>query len=216
MRTRDIEYQPVTPQPGSVSTLVPAPVPAEWWAGHGGYGLIKDQAAEVELDRTWTDPNVANLKSAGSTRWTRALYGSGMTFDRFDPGSCFDRSLRSAGFWAESRAGSLREPTEAERAAALADPSVRSAEDRLRACLLRHGLDSPVAQDPEAELRRQFQSEGLITHDGVPAPTAPATDLERARRTEQRIATREARCRQTVEFDRSYDTAIRSAMGAQP
>ncbi len=52
-----IKYSPVIKHPGSDSAIVPAPIPAEWWASHGGYGLIADQAAEVVLDPGWRVPN---------------------------------------------------------------------------------------------------------------------------------------------------------------
>lgn len=216
LRIRDIAYTPVVEPPGSVLPLVLAPVPTEWWAHRGGYGLLADQGGEVVLDPTWTDPNIARRRAIGSARWNAAIYGDGQGEGRFAPGSCFDRSLRAAGFWDERRAGSLREPTEAERATTLADPTVQAAGTRLRSCLERRGVEASVARDPEAVLRRRFTDAGLISEDGATTPTASATDLERARAIEEHAAVAEVRCRRSVSFDRTYDAALRRSMGVAP
>lgn len=216
LRHHGVRYTPVVRPPGSVNTVVPMPVPAEWWARHGGYGLVADQTAEVELDPSWSDPNQDHVQGVGIARWSRALYGEGMNAWRFDPGSCFDRSLRAAGFWSESRAGSLREPTRDEQAEALVDPAVARAADDLRRCLRHRGLDERVADDPKGELRQQFLDRHLITEDGTPSPTASTSELRRAEQTEERTATAEARCRAAVAFDQAYDTSLRRLMGAHP
>jgi hypothetical protein len=206
---KGITYHPVVHEPGSVAPLVPAPAPAEWWALHGGYGLIDDQHAETALDPSWVDPNVAEAERATSHRWTRSLYGTAGSPERFDQGSCYDRALRRAGFFAESRVGTGLRPTpDQARAAAASTPVVR-AQQRRSACLVEAGIDPAMTHDPEGSLRRRFVGRDLISTDAVHAPGASADQLRAARQLEERVARADARCGRTVGLDRAVDVALR-------
>lgn len=209
-----ISYQSVVEEPGSVLTLVPAPAPDAWWASNGGFGLIEDQGAEVRLDPDWRDPNHSILDRTPLDRWTRILYGDGGGTEQFDADSCFDRALRAAGFFVESRAGSLRPPTRAEASRAAGDRAVVAAQQRRRRCLEQAGF-ADLALDPEGSLRRRFLQQGLITADGVRSDTAPGDELADARRIEARVAVADVRCRRSAGLDRAIDTALRRILAEE-
>ncbi len=204
-----IPYEPVTIAPGAGRLAVPAPAPAAWWAAHGGYGLIEDQGAEIDLDLDWKDPNRQLGAKVGSDRLARALYGAGGDPGSFAPDSCYDQALRTAGFFEESRAGTLQVVPSLGDLALHEDQSVKKAQRRVQQCLRDAGHSAEIARDPEAELRHRFREEGLITDDGRRAIGTDRDDLERAQRLEQELATDETRCRQQTGLDKTVDRAIR-------
>jgi len=205
-----VRYKPVITEPGSVLSVVPAPVPDEWWASHGGFGLIDDQAGETSLDLTWDDPNQDVADGAPTSGWTRSMYGLNGSHTSFDEGSCFDDALRRAGFFAESRLGALPEPTAGQLRRAEMAPAVVEAEQRRWACLEDAGFDHELSQDPEGSLRQRFLAHNLIISDGVHDRRAHPRQLRSAGKLEERVALADIRCRRQARSDQVFDDAIRS------
>lgn len=204
-----IDYQPIVVEPGSVRLVVPAPVPAEWWAAHGGYGLISDQGGEVALDPRTKDPNADLLGGADAQRALEVLYGAGGSPEAFSSQGCYDRALRAASFYEESRSGSLGLHQVPDPGAVGREPEVIEAQRKVARCLTEEGYPAALASAPEATLRARFVRQGLIWRDGEVRPSAPVEALAHASEVEEAVAIADLRCRRSARLDELADRAVR-------
>lgn len=210
LNAHGIEYQPVEREPGSIDAVVPAPLPAEWWVHHGGFGLLRHTNGQITFHPEEVDPNRQLVRDSGSrARFRRALYGPRGSAGAIAEGSCYDLALRTAGFLDESRAATLPPPTTEGLKRVAQDTWVRRAARSAASCMRRRGWDANIARDPEAELRRRFRRAGILLADGTVRDPANDAGRRRAERTELLVASDWLACRRSSGLDAEVDRAWR-------